>query len=222
MNISQWETFFLQLQWSLTHSHLETLCWRHCRSNWWILKIFLYFFSSPQPKKAWRHHPSRQSWPIKGNFKVSVFACPVEWSVHLSCLSFSGFALQLVTWWLVFTVQKVRGIFQLKGSAFFDFFFFFWGNSADSQMSHNYAIKLKQIIKKPLNSTEFVNLVCARQEFSSPRYHLPFRRFNSQLPTCHFKPGGFQEAPHSLPLHYDTTGHVVWCRYQQIPVARRY
>lgn len=30
-----------------------------------------FSFHFPQWEKAWRHHLSRQSWPIKGNFKVS-------------------------------------------------------------------------------------------------------------------------------------------------------
>lgn len=77
--------------------------------------VFLFSSSSLQPKKAWRHHPSRQSWPIKGNFKVSFFLFVSSSSqVAASCRNFSGFALQLVAWCLVFTAQQVRDIFQIK------------------------------------------------------------------------------------------------------------
>lgn len=47
-----------------------------------LLVICVSFFL--QWKKAWRHHLSHQSWPIKGNFKVR----PSDWALVCVCASF--------------------------------------------------------------------------------------------------------------------------------------
>lgn len=63
------------------HPHPSHLCW--CLSCFLHKNISCFL----QPKKAWRHYSSHQSWPIKGNFKVR-FLC--VWgqtppSNHVTC-----------------------------------------------------------------------------------------------------------------------------------------